>query len=117
MKTSSRVSQTAAMSIGMMVFQIQDITARFYNVTVEAMLSRSRDRTYCWPRQVAIYLTRQNTHLTVRDIGILFARNYGTVLSACAQVSNQMETSSIAACELNYLEGLCLRLKMRLRKA
>ncbi len=43
-------------------------------------------------RQVAMYLIRKTTHLTLTGIGELFNRNHATVIHACKVVENYRET-------------------------
>ena len=71
---------------------IQRAVAEFYNVRVDDMRSRGRNKSIVLPRQVAMYLTRKLTQGSLSDIGESFGgRDHGTVLHACRLVESLME--------------------------
>lgn len=70
-------------------------TATAFNVEPRAILSRSHKRIYAQPRQVAMYLLRQHTQRTLKEIGRRFRRDHTTVLHAIAVVEKNLEAGSI----------------------
>lgn len=61
---------------------IRELISCQYNVSVDALMSRSRKRTITFPRQVAMYLTRKYTDHSLADIGAFYNRDHSTVLHA-----------------------------------
>ncbi len=60
---------------------------RYYHVDVERMQSKQRDREIVWPRQVAMYLMREETDASLLQIGsILGGRDHTTVIHGCEKV-------------------------------
>jgi chromosomal replication initiator protein len=76
---------------------------RYYNIDMERMLSKQRDRETVWPRQVAMYLMREETDASFLQIGgILGGRDHSTALYGCEKVraelsSNERVREEIAA--------------------
>ncbi len=67
---------------------IQKVVAQHYRVPVEAMKSKVRTARYVFPRQVAIYLSRELTNCSLTQIGDRFGgRDHTTVIHACQKIS------------------------------
>ena len=62
------------------------LTAEHFGVTVEAIRGKRRTNNIALPRQVAMYLVRQKTSLSLSDIGAWFKRDHTTVLHACTKI-------------------------------
>lgn len=61
--------------------RIKSIVARFYKIKVSDMDSKKRNAEIAFPRQVAMYLCRNMTDLSLPKIGSLFGgRHYSTVI-------------------------------------
>jgi chromosomal replication initiator protein len=72
---------------------IQELVAEAFGLTREELLSPSRAARVAWPRQVAMYLSRQHTHETLPAIGRHFGgRDHSTVLHACKRAANRLGT-------------------------
>lgn len=56
--------------------------ARIWDVPVETIHSVRRDRRYAWPRQVAMFLSRELGHHSLIALGRAFGRDHSTVLYA-----------------------------------
>jgi chromosomal replication initiator protein len=75
------------------VERIQDVVADVFGLTREELLSPSRAARVAWPRQVAMYLTREHTHETLPAIGQHFGgRDHSTVLHACKRAVDRIGT-------------------------
>jgi len=71
--------------------RIVAVVAERFNVKPEAMMGPRRTQTVAQPRQVAMYLMRQLTDLSLSEIGRVFGgRDHSTVLYACNQVGRRM---------------------------
>ncbi len=74
------------------VQMVQQAVADFYNVSVESMTSSRRTSDVTYPRQVAMYLSREMTDLSLKVIGEQFGgRNYSTIISACNKIEDDMQ--------------------------
>ncbi|MDH7503316.1 MAG: helix-turn-helix domain-containing protein, partial [Verrucomicrobiota bacterium] len=72
---------------------IQKRVAEYYDIRLADMTSKRRPENIAFPRQVAMYLARELTDSSLSVIGEAFGgRDHGTVLHACKQVKNRMET-------------------------
>ena len=68
---------------------IQRLVARIYEVSVESLRGKKRTSDIAFARQVAMYLTKQLTALTLVDIGKSFGnRDHSTVLYAIRKISD-----------------------------
>ena len=77
------------------VEQIQKAVADYYGLKLSDMSSRRRPASIAFPRQIAMFLTRKITKLSLVDIGESFGkRDHGTVIHACKKVKSEMETDS-----------------------
>ncbi len=74
---------------------IKEMTAKYFNVTVEDMDSKKRTKAIALPRQVAMYLTRDLTDLSLPKIGEDFGgRDHSTVIHACQKITEEMEANT-----------------------
>jgi len=74
---------------------IKEVTAKYFNITVEDMNSKKRTRSISLPRQVAMYITREITDLSLPRIGEEFGgRDHSTVIHACSKIAEEMTTNT-----------------------
>ena len=67
---------------------IMQNVADYYSITVNDLISHSRRREITVPRQIAMYLTREMTNLSLPQIGQVFGnRDHTTVLHGCEKVA------------------------------
>ena len=70
--------------------KIQRVVAEHYNVSVEDLKSKKRVSTIAFPRQIAIYLSRQLTDESFPKIGIEFGgRDHSTVMHSCDKIEKE----------------------------
>lgn len=74
------------------VDQIQKMVVDYYDLNLSDMSSRRRPSSIAFPRQVAMFLSRKLTKLSLVEIGECFGRrDHGTVIHACKKVNHEME--------------------------
>lgn len=84
---------------------IQKRVAEHFDIRVADMTSKRRPENIAFPRQIAMYLSRQLTESSLNVIGEAFGgRDHGTVLHACRLVKGRMEVDSNVRQVVNYLE-------------
>ncbi len=70
------------------VEEIQRRICQDFDISLDDLVSPSRAQAVAWPRQVAMYLTRELTDATLPAIGRAFGnRNHTTVLHACKRTA------------------------------
>ena len=73
---------------------IIDDVSRFFNISVDDLMSKKRTKELVFPRQIAMYLCRTLTEMSYPDIGKAFnGKDHTTVMHACEQISKQVETN------------------------
>lgn len=89
------------------VEDIQKKVAAYYDMKVSDMSSPRRLKQVTIPRQVAMYLCKQLTPMSLPDIGRKFGgRDHTTVLHSVRKVSEMMETDHKLASDINYLTNM-----------
>ncbi len=67
--------------------------ANFYQIPTDKMIGRDRSRKIALPRQIAMYLLREEAHISLPQIGeVLGGRDHTTVMYGCDKVADLMET-------------------------
>ncbi|WP_290455244.1 chromosomal replication initiator protein DnaA [Romboutsia ilealis] len=70
---------------------IQDIVANYFNLRVEDLKSQRRTRNVAYPRQIAMYLSRKLTDMSLPKIGEEFGgRDHTTVIHAYEKISEAL---------------------------
>jgi chromosomal replication initiator protein len=72
------------------VAEIQEAVAWRFRITPSEIRSRRRSRTAARPRQVAMWIARYTTPLSLTEIGWAFERDHTTVIHAIRQVDKMM---------------------------
>lgn len=74
---------------------IQDIVSSYFNLRVEDLKSQRRTRTVAYPRQIAMYLSRKLTDMSLPKIGEEFGgRDHTTVIHAYEKISENLKTDN-----------------------
>lgn len=72
---------------------IQDIVSSYFNLRVEDLKSQRRTRNVAYPRQIAMYLSRKLTDMSLPKIGEEFGgRDHTTVIHAYEKISDNLNT-------------------------
>lgn len=70
---------------------IKSTVAEYFNMKKDDFESKKRTRQIAYPRQVAMYITRELTDLSLPKIGEEFGgRDHTTVIHACEKISSEM---------------------------
>ena len=74
------------------IYEIQKLTAKYFNISVLDLLSTSRKRVFSYPRQVAMYLSRNLTGLSYKEIGKIFGnKDHSTVVYAVNSIRKDIK--------------------------
>jgi len=89
---------------------IQKKVAEHFDIRLADMTSKRRPENIAFPRQIAMYFSRELTESSLNAIGEAFGgRDHGTVLHACRLVKNRMEVDAGIRQMINYLEKQLMR--------
>ncbi len=92
--------------------RIRSIVANHYKIKIADMDSPKRNAEITLPRQVAMYLCRTETDLSLPKIGKLFGdRHYSTVIHAIEKIEEQLKYD-----EILYENVETIRVKLQARK-
>ncbi|MBF0759786.1 chromosomal replication initiator protein DnaA [Dysgonomonas mossii] len=84
---------------------IESAVCDFYNIKSELIHTASRKRQIVQARQVAMYLSKSYTEMSLAQIGSLIGKkNHATVLHACRTVREQMEVDKTFREEVAEIE-------------
>lgn len=89
---------------------IQKRVAEHFDIRLADMTSKRRPENIAFPRQIAMFLSRQMTESSLNTIGEAFGgRDHGTVLHACRLVKDRMEVDPNVRQVVSYLEKQLMR--------
>lgn len=85
--------------------EIIDHVSRYYQITPDDIKGKKRTKNIVFPRQVAMYLSRELTEMSFPKIGEEFGnKNHTTVIHAYEKIAEEFETDSQIQNELNQLK-------------
>lgn len=86
--------------------EIMKAVARHYQISLADLKSDRKNRQLALPRQLAMYLCRKYSHLSLPDIGSLFGgKNHTTVLHAIRKISKTTATDPMLKDSMAKLEA------------
>lgn len=84
--------------------EIISLVEHNFGVRRADLVSKSRKGCIAWARQVAMYLARHYTMLSLEEIGKHFGRDHATVIHAFQKVKEIMESQPTRRYEVEFLE-------------
>lgn len=84
---------------------IKEKVGEFFNVKVEDFNAKKRTRSIVYPRQIAMYLCREMTDLSLPKIGEEFGRDHTTIMHAYDKISSDMNIDPELKNIINDLKG------------
>ncbi len=85
---------------------IKEEVSNQYNIKMEDFNSKRRTKAIAFPRQIAMYLTRELTDLSLPKIGDEFGgRDHTTVIHACDKINNNMADDEDFKDKIEYIIG------------
>lgn len=85
------------------------VTAEFHRVSTDELRGPSKAKHLAHARQVAMWLCRQLTGLSLPRIGVVFNRDHTTVMHAVRKIQHQVDTEPVTAQQLADLTSLIKR--------
>lgn len=73
---------------------IQEIVAGYYNIRLDDFKAKKRTRSVAYPRQIAMYISRELTDSSLPKIGEAFGgRDHTTVIHAYEKINNELQNN------------------------
>jgi chromosomal replication initiator protein len=83
---------------------IQRTVADYFNLSTQELKSKKRTRAVAFPRQIAMYITRDVTEYSTTEIGLEFGgRDHTTVMHAYQRIDARMRTDPTLEPTVQYL--------------
>lgn len=87
--------------------EIKSVTAGYFNISIQDLISGTKKRSLTYPRQVAMYLARRYTDLSFQEIGESFGnKNHSTVIYAIRRIEKQTKARGSMTEDLSRIERL-----------
>jgi chromosomal replication initiator protein len=89
------------------VKDIVKIVADFYNIDEESVYNKTRRKEVVKPRQVAMYILREDCNISYPSIGQkMGGRDHTTVIHSCEKIKNDIKSDSALSSEINQIRAL-----------
>ena len=86
------------------ILDIQRVVGEHYNIKLEDFKAKKRTKSVAFPRQIAMYLSRELTDFSLPKIGEEFGgRDHTTVIHAHEKISKLLQTDSQLQRELKEI--------------
>jgi len=81
---------------------IKKLVCKYYNISIEDVMSRSRKQNFVRPRQIAIYLSRHYTDAPLQSIGKSFNRYHATALHSIKCIERGIKQNSAIKKQIGF---------------
>ncbi len=89
---------------------IQKVVGEYFNLSHIDLKGKKRTKAIVFPRQIAMYISRNMTDLSTTEIGYDFGgRDHSTVMHACQRVESRLQTDPV-------LDGIIQRLMRQVKE-
>lgn len=86
---------------------VKSIAAGYFNIPLSELISNKKQRIYSYPRQLAMYLCRKYTDLSLKKIGEAFGKkDHSTVLYAVKRINKYKDIKKEITHDLKMIENL-----------
>jgi chromosomal replication initiator protein len=85
---------------------IQKITAKYFQISTSDLVSRKKTRNISYPRQVAIFLTRNYTDMSLKEIGKAFGnKHHSSIIYSIKSIEEHIRSKTNVIHDINRLRG------------
>ena len=86
--------------------RIQEITAKYFQISTSDLLSRKKERKISYPRQVAIFLTRKYTDMSLKEIGTAFGnKHHSSIIYSINNIEKSIKSKIEIINDINKLKA------------
>jgi chromosomal replication initiator protein len=83
---------------------IQRVVAEYFGLSASDLKGKKRSQAIAYPRQIAMYISRDITEYSTTEVGLEFGgRDHTTVMHACAKIEDRIKTDSTLEPTLQHL--------------
>ncbi len=94
------------------IYTIQKIVSNYYKITILNLLSKSRYKSFVYPRQMSIAISKKLTNYSLSKLGIFFGGlDHSTIIYSCKKIKKLYTTNNIVKSDFNNLTKLILSSK------
>lgn len=87
--------------------EVIKIVSDFYNLDEEVIHKKTRKKEIIKPRQIIMYLLREEFQISYPSIGEkIGGRDHTTVIHSCEKIKNEIKNNSVLAQEINQLKAM-----------
>ncbi len=88
---------------------IQEITAKYFHISPSDLLSRRKERKISYPRQVAIFLTRKYTDMSLKEIGRVFGnKHHSSIIYSIKNIEENIKSKIEVVNDINKIKSFLL---------
>ncbi len=85
---------------------IQEVTAKYFRISPADLLSRKKEQKISYPRQVAIFLTRKYTDMSLKEIGRAFGnKHHSSIIYSINNIEKNIQSKIAVINDINKLRG------------
>jgi len=89
--------------------RIQEITAKYFQISPSDLLSGKKERKISYPRQVAIFLTRKYTDMSLKEIGKAFGnKHHSSIIYSINIIEKNIKLKINVINDIDKLRGFIL---------
>ena len=89
------------------VKEVIKLVSDFYNIDEESVFDKTRKKEVVKPRQVIMYLLREDFNVSFPSIGEkMGGRDHTTVIHSCEKVKEDLKTNTVLMEEINQLRAM-----------
>ncbi len=89
------------------VEDIQKVVAEYYDLRVSDIIGERRLASIALPRQIAMYLSRELTQLSIASVAEKFSRKHSTVVHAVKAIEDKIQSNSELKLEIKQMKRRC----------
>ena len=86
---------------------IKSVIAGYFNISISDIISKKKKSTYSYPRHLAMYMARNFTDLSYKEIGYIFGdRDHSTVIYAIKKIEELTKENKKLNSDINNIKNL-----------
>ena len=83
---------------------VQRIVAEYFGLSLNDLKGKKRSKAIAFPRQLAMYITRELTEYSTTEVGLEFGgRDHTTVMHACQRIEDRIKTDPTLSPAIQHL--------------
>jgi chromosomal replication initiator protein len=107
MEVKNLIKNSARPKKNISVKEVIKIITDFYNISEESIFDKTRKKDVVKPRQVIMYLLREDFSLSFPSIGEkLGGRDHTTVIHSCEKIREDLKTNSVLINEISQIRAM-----------